>query len=89
MENVAPQVIKVLAETLKLNNSNEIKHDANLRDELGLDSMSSLMLLINLEERIDGFHVDPDTLNSDDLSTVATIIHYVSKQINSNLGVAA
>ena len=82
MQNINQLVVQTLAETLKLNDVSKIKMDDNLRDDLGLDSMSSLTFLINLEERITGFHVDPDTLGADYLSTVNAIIDYVNKQIS-------
>ena len=82
MQNVNQLVIETLAETLKLKDLSKIKAEDNLRDDLGLDSMSSLTFLINLEEKIKGFYVDPDTLGTDYLLTVNTIISYVNKQIN-------
>jgi len=55
-----------------------------LREDLGLDSITSLTFLMALEEVIDGFIVDPDTLNMDDLECVQTIARYVECQLARN-----
>lgn len=52
-----------------------------LRDDLGLDSITSLTFLMALEEEIKGFIVDPETLNMDDLYCVQTIAAYVERQL--------
>ena len=81
MHNTSELVIKALAKTLKLQDVSHIQTSDRLRDDLGLDSMSSLTFLMNLEELVDGFYVDPDTLDSDSLATVQTVAAYVDHQI--------
>ena len=70
-----------LAEILNINSLNEIKDNSKLKDDLGLDSMSSLTFLMALEDKITGFVVDPDNLEMEDLETVISITEYVYRQI--------
>lgn len=51
-----------------------------LREDLGLDSITSLTFLMALEEEVEGFSVDPETLNMDDLDSVKTVADYVERQ---------
>ncbi len=60
-----------------------IKVSDRLREDLHLDSMSSLMFLMKLEESISGFYVDPETLDPDDLESVSSVIRYVDMQVMS------
>lgn len=76
-------VKNALAETLNLSNINGIESMHRLRDDLQLDSMSSLMFLMKLEESIEGFYVDPETLKMKDLETVSSVTNYINMQIYS------
>ena len=62
--------------------------DANvattLKDDLGIDSMTSLVFLMALEDNIPGFTVDADTLEADHFSTISTICEYVWSQLKAN-----
>jgi len=73
-------VKEALANTLNFSVAH-IKLENHLREDLHLDSMSSLMFLMKLEESIDGFYVDPETLDAKDLETVSSVVHYVDTQI--------
>lgn len=81
-------VIEALAKALHIDNLSAIDMNSNLKEDLGLDSMSSLTFLMLLEESVSDFYVDPDTLDSDDLLTVETITAYVDKQLSLNRNVA-
>ena len=54
---------------------------AKLKDDLGLDSMTSLTFLMALEDMIEGFIVDPETLEVNDLESIETITSYVERQL--------
>ena len=69
-----------LREVLHVNQEMQITSTSKLKDDLGLDSMSSLTFLMALEESIDGFVVDPETLEMSDLETVISMANYVMKQ---------
>lgn len=72
-----------LAKTLSLSDTASIAMHHNLRSDLQLDSMSSLMFLMKLEENIEGFLVDPDTLEMRHLETVSSVVNYVNQQMVS------
>ncbi len=74
-------VKQALASTLNFSDISEIRSEHRLRDDLQLDSMSSLMFLMKLEESIDGFYVDPETLKMQDLETVSTVTNYINTQM--------
>ena len=80
-EQTISNVKKALAEILKISDLESIQLESKLRDDLGLDSMSSLTFLIALEESIAGFNVNPDTLETNHLETVASIVDYVLQEI--------
>ena len=52
-----------------------------LKEELGIDSMTSLTFLMALEESVDGFVVDADTLEPEHFNTIGTICDYVFSQL--------
>jgi acyl carrier protein len=76
-------VKNALAETLNFSNISTIESTHRLKDDLQLDSMSSLMFLMKLEESIEGFYVDPETLKMKDLETVSSVTNYINTQIYS------
>lgn len=73
-----------LSKALNSKSLENIYPETRLREDLGLDSMSSLTFLMALEESIDGFVVDPDTLDMSDLECVKTIMGYVKRQLVKN-----
>lgn len=83
MLNTETLVKNALASTLNFTDTKHILNTQRLRDDLQLDSMSSLMFLMKLEETIDGFFVDPETLEMKDLETVSSVIHYIDMQLLS------
>lgn len=70
-----------LSETLNLSGDTAITENTKLKDDLGLDSMSTLSFLMALEESVDGFVVDPDTLDADHLETVGTVMNYINTEL--------
>lgn len=77
-----------LKSTLNLNEETQILQNTKLKEDLGLDSMSTLTFLIALEESIDGFIVDPDLLDIGDLETVASVENYVKSVMFEELSVS-
>ncbi len=78
---ITQQINSALREVLSLGDDTEILATSKLKDDLGLDSMSSLTFLMTLEENVDGFVVDPDSLEMSDLNTVESITSYVQREI--------
>ena len=90
VQNHIMQKVKIaLTEVLNLTRDTEVSTQSKLKDDLGLDSMSSLTFLITLEENIEGFTVDPDTLEMSDLDTVSSITRYVEQQLRDNSSTAS
>ncbi|OGT26794.1 MAG: hypothetical protein A3I77_08280 [Gammaproteobacteria bacterium RIFCSPLOWO2_02_FULL_42_14] len=80
MLNTEILVKQALASALHYQDIESIHNEAHLRNDLQLDSMGSLMFLMKLEESIDGFYVDPETMHESDLETVNSVIGYVNSQ---------
>lgn len=83
--SIINRVKAALADTLKLQSIESISDEARLKEDLGLDSMLSLTFLMALEDNIEGFIVDAETLEADDLQSVSTISLYVSQQLRSEV----
>jgi diaminopimelate decarboxylase len=71
------QLSDILRVVLKLPEHTVINSDSHLRDDLGLDSLTSMELLISLEDEIEGFFVNPDTIVPGHFNTVATLAGYI------------
>lgn len=84
MFNTENLVKQALASTLNYSDIASIKSNHHLKRDLQLDSMSSLMFLMKLEETIDGFYVDPETLQMNDLETVSSVTNYINMQMLSD-----
>lgn len=79
-QKIIHQVKQALAKTLTLNSVDHITIETRLKEDLGLDSMSSLTFLMALEDAIEGFLVNPETLDLSDLADVGSISHYICKE---------
>ena len=80
MSNVENIVKTILVDCLRMKCADQIDANHSLRDDLKMDAMTSLMFLMRLEEYVDDFFVDPETLQDDDLSTVSSVVAYVHSQ---------
>ena len=57
--------------------------DTQLREDLGIDSMTSLTFLMALEDAVDGFFVDATTLEAEHFQTIGSIYEYVRAQLSA------
>lgn len=57
--------------------------DTQLREDLGIDSMTSLTFLMALEDAVDGFFVDATTLEAEHFQTIGSIYEYVRTQLSA------
>lgn len=80
--SVLDVVKDVLADTINNPEVRSMNDTASLKDDVGLDSMSSLTFLLALEERLE-FTVDPATLSAADFQTIGSICDYINKQKSS------
>jgi acyl carrier protein len=71
----------VLAEITRDESVAGMSLDTALREELGIDSMTSLTFLMALEERVEGFTVDAATLEAEHFRTIGSICAYVREQL--------
>ncbi len=83
--NLIEQIKLALSKSLNGKIIEHITEQTKLRDDLGLDSITSLTFLMALEEVIEGFIVDPDELNMDDLTSVKTIMQYINRQLREKI----
>ena len=74
-------VIDALAHEIKADPDERFEAEMSLRDDVGLDSMSILTFLMSLEDRIPGFTVDAETLESRHVQTIDSICQYVVEQL--------
>lgn len=76
-ENIIPIVKRGLREILELPAEQEIPMDAHLKNDLGIDSITSMDFLMYLEDHIDGFTVEADTLEAKHFNTPETMTEYI------------
>ena len=81
-DNVNNIIKTAIIKTLKLKQEFVIDHETRLREDLGLDSMASLELLLNIEEKISGFSIEPGRLEPDDLKTYRTLCNFIKNEIS-------
>ena len=85
MQTSTEQLVKnALASALNYQSTDGIASNSHLKKDLQLDSMSALMFLMKLEENIQGFYVDPETLEMRDLETVSTVAKYIDLQLKTS-----
>ncbi|WP_395375195.1 acyl carrier protein [Marinicella sp. W31] len=81
-QEITDSVKSVLATIINDESVKEMDLGTSLKDDLGIDSMTSLTFLMALEDEIDGFAVDVDTLEAEYFESIGTICDYVSLQVN-------
>ena len=54
-----------------------LTEDVSLRNDLGMDSLASLTFLMELEETIEGFNIDPERLEERHFESIRTMVDYV------------
>jgi len=59
--------------------------DSHLKNDLGIDSLSSMFFLTYLEDNIRGFEVNADTIEARHFNTLQTIFDYVVSEMNSSV----
>lgn len=76
-DNIISTIHQGLRDILELPTDQQISPDAHLKDDLGIDSISSMDLLMYLEDHIDGFVVKADTLEARHFNTPTTMTEYI------------
>ncbi len=80
MNELIESVKTALRVTINLPDDFTITMESHLRDDLGIDSLTSMDFLMYLEDHIDGFEVDASTLTPAHFNSVRAIVEYVSSQ---------
>jgi acyl carrier protein len=78
-EAIERRVTRIVRRVLMLADATSVRPASRLRDDLGLDSLSAMTLLVDLEDGIPGFVADAETLTTRDFLTVASLTAYVEK----------
>jgi len=65
----------------------QILLDAHLKNDLGIDSLSSMFFLTYLEDNIVDFEVNADTIEARHFNTLQTIFEYVLSEMNIKIPV--
>ena len=79
-ENITSQLIEIIKGILELDG--DIAEDANLVEDLGIDSVIILQLIANIETVFDVIFDDEDLL-VDKFETVASLAQYIEELISS------
>jgi diaminopimelate decarboxylase len=74
-------LVKYLREILRISPDKSITANSHLRDDLGLDSLTSVQILIGLEDDVEGFIVNPETIEPRCFNTVETLSNYVQETV--------
>ncbi len=77
LQEIKSALIKILPHAAK----QAMHSSTRLREDLGLDSMTSLTFLMALEEGIAGFHVNPVTFDVNDLESIQSVMRYVERTL--------
>jgi len=66
----------------------QIQLEAHLKNDLGIDSLSSMFFLTYLEDHIHGFEVNANTIEARHFNTLQTIYEYVLSELKVNTSVS-
>ena len=80
-EEIISIVTNSLIQVLELDSNTDVQLNSHLRDDLGLDSLSSMEFLVYLEDEIQGFIVNAETIEAKSFNTVETISNYVFNEL--------
>ena len=79
--NILSVVKDALRSVLELPADTPIDPDAHMKNDLGIDSVSSMDLLMYLEDHIEGFVVQAGTLEARHFNTAATMTEYIEGEL--------
>lgn len=79
--NILNTIKKGLVDSIPNLDIKQIQLDSHLKNDLGIDSLSSMFFLTYLEDNISGFEVNADTIEARHFNTLQTIYDYVQSEI--------
>ncbi|EOD80867.1 hypothetical protein D515_04846 [Grimontia indica] len=71
------QMVTILKSTITVPEDIQLTENTSLRDDLGMDSLGSLTFLMELEESIDGFSINPESLEERHFSSIGAMVDYI------------
>lgn len=80
-DRIVETVRNVLAEQSKMDAVRAMPLSTTLRDDIGLDSMATLTFLIVLEDVIDDFSIDANTLEGEHVESIGSVCNYVRDRL--------
>lgn len=80
-ENIISIVTEGLRTVLELPADHPIAPDAHLKNDLGIDSITSMDLLMYLEDHVENFTVQADTLEARHFNTPTTMTEYIEGEL--------
>jgi acyl carrier protein len=75
--SVFEKVKEIILEELNVT-ADKVTLDANLKDDLGADSIDAVQIIMDLE---DAFEIEIDTDNADAIATVGNLVDYIESLI--------
>lgn len=81
LEDIVLKVKEALVEVTRRPDVAELPPEATLIDDAGLDSMSVLAFFMALEEKIEGFRIEVDAVETADLHTIASVAAFVHRRL--------
>ncbi|SLM65088.1 MULTISPECIES: acyl carrier protein [Dickeya] len=80
MSTVFTIIQQALREVME-NDTLEIDENTDFDNDLDLDSVMFVQFLLTLEDKIDGLLFDPDQINMDAFTTVASLIGWLEANV--------
>lgn len=71
------QMVTILKSTITIPEDVQLTENTSLRDDLGMDSLGSLTFLMELEESIEGFSINPENLEERHFSSIGAMVDYI------------
>ncbi|SJN54654.1 acyl carrier protein [Vibrio ruber] len=82
-QSVIENIKSVLKNHFNIDSADGLSESTSLRDDLGLDSMTTLTFLMSLEDNIVGFSIDANTLEGHHVQTIGSLCQYVTERLEA------
>jgi acyl carrier protein len=84
MKRYAEEVIKAVGHVMDFKDTEAIKIETRLEEDLGFDSGHFIELIMQLEDQIPGLTIDPALLDHQDFLSVGTVATFISRRMESS-----
>jgi len=76
------QLVSALKNIITIPEDIELTEQVSLRDDLGMDSLASLTFLMELEESIENFSIDPENLEERHFESLGAMVDYIVDNVS-------